>query len=296
MTKTFINTVLALSITSMLAACGESDQEKIARLEMENARLQGYQQGVPQSGNAQQPQQTQVASAQPIPAGAQPVIINNTQPPAQVATNTGIDAGDVLAMAAIGATAGLLTHAAMAPRYSYESDSAFYERRRKWEAEDRAIRERNRRYVAEQREAAARSENAELCNRLRQAESDAQKYRANPSMKMADIPSYKAQQTAPITPSQKPALSGNVTPATKQITPQQSSGGLFSQKPAQQPTQPYQQPAQQQQPRQGFNNQQQVKPIQPSNVEYKNSSSSSSGRSGFSSSSSSRSSSSGRGR
>lgn len=305
----FALAILSFAAAMSLTACGESDHDKIRRLEKELAVQQGMNQGMIQQGQimasdnpavvAPQIAAPQIAAPQMVGGVApQPIVINN-QPPAQIAHSTGIDAGDVMALTALGLTAGLLAHQVMQPRSYYPSQMAYDNAYREMELNNRRIDERNRRYAAEARARAARSENRELRARLAEAE----KASKNPQMMQQPIKQVVAQTPGVVptaTPKVPAPMRGNITQNTQTIQAQ-PQGGLFKQQQPANPTQPYQQ-AQPQQSRPSFSNQQvqQVQPQQsrPSGLfsGSSNSSRSSSGSSSSSFGSSSRSSSSGRGR
>lgn len=260
------NILVSAVMIAMLSGCGESDQEKIQRLEMELAQQKAYTQGM-----AAAAQQTpQIIPQAPTPqfqgAAPQPVVINTTTTPAQVAESTGIDAGDLALMAMVGATGGLLAYAAMPDRTRYASQYEYDRAYSYYQADRRRVQEYNRKLVADARTQALRAENKELQARIRNAELQA---RANATKPIAQsIPQAQVQR--------QPAITQNTQ--NIQVKP---SGGLFAQKNPVKPQQPYAQPAQRQgvgnqpvqqsqpAPRQGFSNQQQVQQVPPNRVEYK---------------------------
>jgi hypothetical protein len=135
--------VAVLAIGS-LAGCSESETEKQARL---------YREYIAHGGN-------------PIPQVHAPMApAAPAQAPTTVVVQQDSGAGDVLLGAAAGAAVGALAVNMMSPRYQGESDYAYRERQKRWDAEYAARQ-------ARQRELDARRENDRLRAQMTQQQND----------------------------------------------------------------------------------------------------------------------------
>jgi hypothetical protein len=139
------NMVIVMATIGLLVGCGESPAEHQARV---------YREYTQAGGNP----------VQQVPQYQQPIVIQQSAP--------GISAGEsALGGMAVGMAAGaFLTHAMMKPREAGESNSAFAERRRRWEAEDAQIRAENRARFEREKNARLKNSNADLREQLAASE------------------------------------------------------------------------------------------------------------------------------
>ena len=202
----------ALAIGS-LAGCGESETEKQARL---------YREYIANGGTPMAPAQAPMAAAQ------QPQYAPQA-PAAPVIIQQGGGAGDVLLGAAAGAAAGAIAANMMSPRYQGESDYAYRERQKRWDAEYSARQ-------ARQREMDARRENDRLRAQMAQQQND--RLRAQTPVYQAAQPATVPQKTQnPAMFAQQPKEGTNFSrqqpmPAQPSVVPQKPMTIPTVQKPA----------------------------------------------------------------